>query len=228
MLPARLMAGDEIRVIAPSRSMAVIKGEQRKIAEERFVQSGFKVTYGNNIFEHDEFFSNSVKARIEDLHDAFSDPKVKAIITVIDGYNANQLLRHIDYELIKKNPKVFCGYSDITALNLAILQKTGLITYSGPHFSTFGAKAGFEYTQQYFLKAVTEENGSPVKASERWSDDAWYLDQDNRNFHKNEGYRVLQEGSAEGTIVGGNLCTLNLLQGTEYMPSRGYHLIHRG
>jgi muramoyltetrapeptide carboxypeptidase len=220
MVPSRLIPGDEIRIIAPSKSMAIIKGEQREIAETKLKQLGFTVTYGKNIDDHDEFFSNSIEARIEDLHEAFADPNVKGILTVIGGYNANQLLRYIDYELIKQNPKVFCGYSDITALSLAILKKTGIVTYSGPHFSTFGAKAGFEYTQEYFLKAVADGIEEYVlEASDTWSDDAWFLDQDNRTFHKNEGYRILQEGTGAGEIIGGNLCTMNLLQGTEYMPS---------
>ncbi|CAH0347356.1 putative murein peptide carboxypeptidase [Bacillus sp. CECT 9360] len=205
MVPSTLKAGDEIRIIAPSRSMAIIKGEQREIAEDRLKQLGFNVTYGKNINDHDEFFSNSIEARVEDLHEAFADRNVKGILTVIGGYNANQLLRSIDYELIRRNPKVFCGYSDITGLNLAILQKAGLVSYSGPHFSTFGVKAGFEYTQDYFLKAVTEAKEYTIEASETWSDDAWFLDQHNRTFHKNEGYRILQEGAAEGTIIGGNL-----------------------
>ncbi|MGE1099278.1 LD-carboxypeptidase, partial [Bacillus altitudinis] len=76
--------------------------------------------------------------RVEDLHEAFRDPNVKGIFTAVGGYNANQLLRYIDYELIKENPKVLMGYSDITAILLAIHKKTGLTTYSGPHFSTFG------------------------------------------------------------------------------------------
>ena len=219
MKPSRLQAGDEIRVIAPSRSLAIVKGEQRRLAEERLTELGFKVTYGKTVLFHDDFFSNSIEDRIEDLHDAFRDPNVKGIFTAIGGYNANQLLRYIDYDLIKENPKVLMGYSDITAILLAIYNKTGLTTYSGPHFSTFGMKAGLEYTMEYFKKAVIESEGYYLEPSETWSDDSWHLEQDDRTFHPNAGYMVIQEGEAAGTIIGGNLCTLNLLQGTEYMPS---------
>ena len=219
MKPSRLKAGDEIRVIAPSRSLAIVKGEQRRLAEERWTELGFKVTSGETVLYHDDFFSNSIEDRIEDLHDAFRDPNVKGIFTAIGGYNANQLLRYIDYDLIKENPKVLMGYSDITAILLAIYNKTGLTTYSGPHFSTFGMKAGLEYTMEYFKKAVIESADFYLDPSETWSDDSWHLEQDDRTFHPNAGYMVIQEGEAAGTIIGGNLCTLNLLQGTEYMPS---------
>ncbi|MFB7641479.1 S66 family peptidase [Peribacillus butanolivorans] len=219
MKPSRLKAGDEIRVIAPSRSLAIVKGEQRRLAEERLMELGFKVTYGNTTLVHDDFFSNSIEDRIEDLHDAFRDPNVKGIFTAIGGYNANQLLRYIDYDLIKENPKVLMGYSDITAILLAIYKKTGLTTYPGPHFSTFGMKAGLEYTMEYFKKAVIQVEDFYLEPSETWSDDSWHLEQDDRTFHTNSGYMVIQEGEATGTIIGGNLCTINLLQGTEYMPS---------
>ncbi|MGE7603772.1 S66 family peptidase [Peribacillus sp. NPDC097675] len=219
MKPSRLKAGDEIRVIAPSRSLAIVKGEQRRLAEERLVELGFRVTYGKTALVHDDFFSNSIEDRIEDLHDAFRDPSVKGIFTSIGGYNANQLLRYIDYDLIKGNPKVLMGYSDITAISLAIYQKTGLITYSGPHFSTFGMKAGLDYTMKYFKKAVLQDEAFELEQSETWSDDSWHLEQDDRTFHPNSGYMVIQEGDATGTILGGNLCTINLLQGTEFMPS---------
>lgn len=219
MKPSRLKAGDEIRIIAPSRSLAIVKGEQRRLAEERLMELGFKVTYGNTALVHDDFFSNSIEDRIEDLHDAFRDPNVKGIFTAIGGYNANQLLRYIDYDLIKENPKVLMGYSDITAILLAIYKKTGLTTYPGPHFSTFGMKAGLEYTMEYFKKAVLQVDDFYLEPSETWSDDSWHLEQEDRTFHTNLGYMVIQEGEATGTIIGGNLCTINLLQGTEYMPS---------
>src|SRR5213079_2607753 len=152
MLPNRLARGDEIRVIAPSTSMALVKGKQVEFAIERLTQLGFQVTFGKNVEDHDEFFSTSIEQRIEDLHQAFQNPNVKGILTALGGYNANQLLNYIDYDIIKANPKVFCGYSDSTAIHAAIYKKTGLITYYGPFFSSFGMKSGFDYTLQSFLE----------------------------------------------------------------------------
>lgn len=166
----------------------------------------------------DDFRSSSVAARAADIYSAFLDPNVKAIITVIGGFNCNQLLSHLDYELIRKNPKIFCGYSDITALQNAIFAKTGLVTYSGPHYSTFGMKQRFDFTLEHFVRCLFEEGPIVLKASANWSDDAWYAKQDDRNFLPNPGYTVLNSGEAEGTILGGNLCTFNLLHGTPFMP----------
>ncbi|WP_059170793.1 S66 peptidase family protein [Bacillus sp. FJAT-27445] len=219
MLPKRLAPGDQIRVIAPSRSMDLIKGEQVKLAVARLEGLGFQISFGKHVHGHDEFFSSSIEKRIEDLHDAFADPDVSGILTVIGGYNSNQLLRFIDWELIKNNPKLFCGYSDITALSLAIFKKTGLITYSGPHFSSFGVKHGLDYTLASFLEAATNDAPYELEPSDTWSDDPWYRDQENRTFIKQNGFLPIQEGSADGTLIGGNLCTMNLLQGTEFMPS---------
>ena len=219
MIANRLKTGDEIRVISPSRSLSIVDPINQKIAMERLEKMGFNVTFGENCYERDEFSSSSIESRIEDLHKAFSDPNVKAMLTSIGGHNSNQLLNYLDYSLIKANPKILCGYSDITALSNAIYAKTGLITYSGPHFSTFAIKIGMNYTIDYFKRALMMEETINVVPSEHWSDDQWFLDQENRTFLPNDGWYVINKGEAEGTIIGGNLCTLNLLQGTEFMPS---------
>lgn len=216
--PEKLSAGDEIRVIAPSRSMAIIGEETRRIAQECFDTLGLKLTFGKHVEEIDDFASSSIESRIEDFHEAFTDKNVKGILTVVGGFNSNQLLPYIDWDKVRNNPKVFCGFSDITALNNAILAKTGLVTYSGLHYSTFGMREYFEYCLEYFKKCVMSDEPINVQPSKEWTDDFWYLDQTDRHPEVNEGWLVLNEGSTEGRIVGGNLCTLNLLQGTDFMP----------
>ncbi len=217
--PVKLKVGDEVRVIAPSRSMAIISKENREIANKRFFDLGLKLTFGKRIEEKDEFVSSSINSRVEDLHEAFRDKNVKAIITVIGGFNCNQLLRYIDWDLIRKNPKIFCGYSDITALNNAIFAKTGLVNYSGPHYSTFGQELYFDYTLEYFKKCLLTDAEFKIEPSDSWSDDAWYMNQKDRNLVKNEGFWIINNGEAAGTILGANVGTFNLLQGTEYLPS---------
>ena len=155
---------------------------------------------------------------MDDLHAAFVDSNVKGILTVIGGFNSNQLLRYIDYNLIKKNPKIICGYSDITALNNAIYAKTGLITYIGPHFSTFGMIKGINYIEMYFKRCLFEAEHYFIEPSDLWSDDRWFEDQEKRTFIENEGPMIINEGMAEGYSIGGNLCTFQLLHGTEYKP----------
>ncbi|NTW61316.1 LD-carboxypeptidase [Candidatus Saccharibacteria bacterium] len=218
MFANKLKPGDEIRVIAPSRSLDIITEEVREIANARLAELGFKVSFGRNVEQIDDFKSSSIESRIEDLHEAFCDPNVKGILTAIGGFNSNQLFDHIDWELIRQNPKVLCGFSDITALSNSIYAKTGLVTYSGPHYSSFGQKLYFDFTLDYFKRCLMSDEPIVVIASDKWSDDHWHADQDNRVLIDNPGHLVINEGRAEGKIVGGNLCTFNLLQGTQYMP----------
>jgi muramoyltetrapeptide carboxypeptidase LdcA involved in peptidoglycan recycling len=218
IFPKKLKVGDEVRIIAPSSSMALISNENRKIANQRFFDLGLKLSFGKHVDECDDFNSSSIKSRVIDIHEAFSDKNVKAIITVIGGYNSNQLLKYLDWELIKNNPKIFLGYSDITILNNAILQMSGLVNYYGPHYADFGQKLYFEFTLDYFKKCLMQNESFEIFSSDNWSDDRWYKDQEKRTIIKNDGPVIINEGIATGTIIGGNLCTFNLLQGTEYFP----------
>ncbi len=216
--PPKLKKGDIVRVIAPARSLAIISQEVRDIAKSHFEEIGLVLTFGEHVEEKDDFNSSSIASRISDLHSAFLDKDVKAIISVVGGFNSNQLLDSIDWDIIKNNPKIFCGYSAITALNNAIFAKTGLVTYSSPHYSTFGQKLYFDYTLEFFKKCLMSQEKYSITPSKEWSGDEWYKDQDKRNLIENEGFWVLNEGNAEGVLLGANLCTFNLLQGTEYMP----------
>src|SRR6266568_5143944 len=185
VIPPKLRPGASVRVIAPSRSLAIIGPEVRAEADRKA---------------------------------AFADPGVDAILTLIGGFNANQLLTGIDYSLVAAHPKVLCGFSDITVLSNALYARAGLVGYSGPHYSSFGMKHHFGYTEAGFRACVMEDGPVTLAPSPGWSDDAWFLDQEGRRLEHGEGWWVLQEGEADGTIVGGNLCTLNLLQGTPFMP----------
>ncbi|MCY9190543.1 S66 peptidase family protein [Bacillus mojavensis] len=218
MFAPKLKPGDEIRIVSPATSMSILTNEAKLHAKTTLEQLGFRVTIAEHAEELNEFQSSSIESRVSDLHSAFFDPDVKAILTTLGGFNSNQLLRYLDYEKIKQNPKIFCGYSDITALANAIYKKTGLVTYSGPHFSTFAMKKGLEYIKNYFLACCASDEAFEILPSQEWSDDQWFLDQENRHFHPHSGPIVIQDGYAEGTLIGGNLCTLNLLQGTEYFP----------
>lgn len=218
MIPAKLKAGDEVRVVSPAVSLGFIPTEQRETAEERWRGLGLRISLSPNGEILDRFDSSPVEARVSDLHGAFADPEVKGMLTTLGGYNSNQLLGRLDYDLIRDNPKVLCGFSDITALATAIHARTGLVTYSGPHFTTFGMKRGLEYTIEYFGRCLMQGEPYNVEPANHWSDDPWYEDQENRRFIPNPGHEVLNEGEAEGRLLGGNLGTLALLFGTSYMP----------
>jgi len=218
IIPNKLKVNDEVRIIAPSRSLSIIDKQTQEIANTRFKELGLKLSFSKNCKSIDDFSSSSIEERIEDLHEAFLDKRVKAIFTVIGGDNVNQLLKYIDYDIVKRNPKIICGYSDTTALSNALSHKTGLVTYSGPAYSTLGMLKGIDFSINYIKKCLFSNEPYEVINSEQWSDDAWYIDQERRNFYKDNGIEVLNHGKAEGKIVGGNLCTINLLQGTEFMP----------
>lgn len=221
IVPQPLQKGDEIRVIAPSRGIKIIGKDAREIATRRFEEMGLNVTYGRHTVDEnwDSFGTSALDQRVDDLMEAFGDPKVKAVFTIIGGFNSNMLLPFLDYGLIKKNPKIFCGFSDITALLNGIYAQTGLVTFSGPHFSSVGMLKGIDYTLEGLQKMLFGAGRNEVVPSEEWSDDLWFLDQEKREFIKNDGYWNLCAGEAEGTIIGGNLGTFNLLQGTPYRPA---------
>lgn len=202
MIANKLNIGDEIRVIAPSRSLSVVRQDVFDKALKFLSNKGFVISFSKNSREIDETNSSSIESRVEDLHNAFLDKNVKAILTCIGGFNVNQILDYINYSIIENNAKILCGFSDITALLNAIYAKTGLVTYHGTHFTSFGFDKDIEYTNHYFEECLLKAEGYLIEPSEQA-----------------KKYYVIQEGSCEGEIVGGNLCTLNLLQGTEFMPS---------
>jgi muramoyltetrapeptide carboxypeptidase LdcA involved in peptidoglycan recycling len=220
IVPPRLRSGDTVRVVAPARSRALImEHDNTRWINERFAAMGLTLTFGEHVDEDDQFRSGSIEHRVADLHAAFADPAVTGILTVIGGFNSNELLPYLDFDLIAANPKVFCGYSDITTLQNAILARTGLVSYSGPHWSSWAMRDHFEPTGDWFRAAVMDDAAIVVEPARSWTDDLWFVDQDARTPVPNEGWWALRPGRASGRIVGGNLATLSLLQGTPYMPS---------
>jgi muramoyltetrapeptide carboxypeptidase len=208
----------KIRVIAPSRSLKMICDENISLAEKKLNKLGFEVSYSKNCLIKDEFVSSSINERIEDLHDAFLDKNVDIILSALGGYNTNQLLDYINYDLIKNNPKIIGGYSDNTVLLNAIYSQCGLVTYLSPTFHSFAMKKGLEDSIESFLKIISGEKYVLIDPK-IYSSDRWYDDQCNRIFFRNDGMIVVNHGKAKGKIVGGNLCSFNLLQGTKYMPN---------
>lgn len=216
--PQKLKKGDEVRVVAPARSIKLIGAETREIAAKRFAELGLKLTFGKHVLEEnaDMFMSDSIENRVEDVNKAFADKNVKAIFTVIGGFNSNQILDYLDYDVIAKNPKIFCGFSDITSIANAIHERGNMIVYYGPHYSSFGMLKGFEYTLENAVKMLMEEGVVDCQPSKEWSDDPWYRDQQNRDMIKNEGWWLVHDGKAKGVIEGGNIETYILLNGTKY------------
>ncbi len=219
VVPPRVRPGDQVRVVAPSLSRAVVDRALWPLIRQRLGSMGLRVTFGRHVDADDGSGSGAVAGRVADLHEAFEDPDVAMVLTVLGGFSSNELLPHLDWDLFRRHPTTFCGYSDITALNAAMLARSGLVTFSGPHWSTFGMRDHLEQTLMWFRQVVVGQAEVSVEPAAEWTDDAWFLDQDDRTVHPGEGWWPLQPGVAAGRIVGTNLCTLNLLQGGPFMPS---------
>jgi muramoyltetrapeptide carboxypeptidase len=218
IIPPKLYPGAEVRIIAPATSLNSMRSVVARQAHKRLEAMGLHVTYGENVYEEDDFDSSSVKSRVRDLHNAFLDPNVKAVISADGGFNSNQMLAHINWHIIKENPKILTGYSDITALQNAILTKTGLVTYSGALFWSLGIDSFFDYSKWYFEKCLFGTRPFEVHPSIDWDDDN-SEDESQAKDWIGKGLVTISEGEAFGTIVGGNLSTFGLLRGTEFFPN---------
>ncbi|MBI3990638.1 MAG: LD-carboxypeptidase [Candidatus Omnitrophica bacterium] len=202
--PKKLVSGDKIGIVTPSGPIWRHKEYLEKgmsILEEM----GFQVKLGRNALKVKGYMAGSDDERLADIHAMFSDPEIKAILCSRGGEVAMRLLPLLDYNLIKKNPKIFLGMSDITILLNAIYMKTGLVTFHGPSLawgincSHWGFKGMEPYSKRYFLKALTES--APIGTIEpllKW--------------------RVIRSGKAKGKLLGGNLDCVEKLLGTGYEP----------
>jgi muramoyltetrapeptide carboxypeptidase len=195
--PNQLKIGDKITIIAPSGPVNI---DIINKAKEYFENKGYKVEFGKNLNKKCDYLAGSDKDRLEDLHNAFKDIETKAIICARGGYGALRLLDKIDYEIIKNNPKIFCGYSDITLLNAMFLKRANLITFSGPMAqSDFGADID-TFTEKSFFNTVSN-NICTIKPNNPIA----YLD-----------------GNAQGILFGGNLASLSSLCGIEFVPNEDF------
>ncbi len=198
--PQHLQPGDTVGLIAPAS--AAFEPATIREGAETLQSLGFRVKVGKYIKEKYGYLAGSDKQRVTDLHQMFKDDEVKAIIALRGGYGSMRLLDLIDYNLVKKNPKIFLGYSDITSLNLAIYHKTGLVTFHGPvAISSFS-----KYTQQYFWKVVSSME-SPTEII--------HPDPDNP-LRPTAHLNTIRPGKATGRLVGGNLTLFTALLGTPY------------
>ena len=221
MIPDKLKPGNEIRIVAPARSASDINERVLEQAKTAIESLGLKVTFSKNAFSRNQRGCPADDKKIEDLHEAFIDENVKGVLAAIGGFNSNQMLGKINWQIIKDNPKIFGGFSDITVLNHAILAKTGLVTYAMPNFYCFGLLPEANYSLEYFRRCLFANQPTElvVQQSETFYDFPWNYDEvSSRQALENNGPRVVQSGSAEGVMIGGNLCSLNLLNGTEYFP----------
>jgi len=198
--PKALRAGDTVGLITPSSHVS--DPDRLALAERTARYFELAPKFGKSVRKREGYLGGTVEDRVEDLHAMFRDPEVKAVFAIRGGYGASQLLDRIDYDLIRANPKIFLGYSDITALHLAIQKRAGLVTFHGPivlsRFTPF--------TQTYFRKALfeTEPMGRVTNPP------------DTDPLRPAHILRTVRPGSARGPLAGGNLTLISTTMGTPY------------
>lgn len=197
--PKRLLKGDLIGIISPASTPDDLS---RINSGVKYLEKlGYKVLIGSNVGKNHGYLAGSDEERLNDLHSMFKNKMVKAIMCVRGGYGSPRLLDRIDYKLIKKNPKIFIGYSDITALQMAFLQKSNLVTFAGPMLAVDFHDEVSPFTEEFFWRIVTSNKKiGRIKSP------------------NSEKLYCLKKGSARGQIVGGNLALLVSLMGTPYFP----------
>ena len=192
IIPNKLKKGDTIGVVAPSNPIVGDNIEEIMRAKEKVEKDGFKVEFSKNLFSNTNGYSSTAKEKAEDVIYMFSNQKIKMIWCAKGGENSNSTFEYLDYDIIKKNPKIICGYSDITSLTNIITSKTGLVTFSSTNFKTI---------------ATDETDFSYNEAIKR------FVDCD-LSLGKSEDYKIIKSGIAEGELVGGNLSlTRGLVEG---------------
>ena len=224
--PERLNRGDTVAIISPSSGLAAIFSHRLDNAIKFLESEGYKVKEFPCTRKINGWESAPAKERAKDIMGAFTDPKIKAIICSIGGNTINKILKYLDFEKIKENPKIFIGYSDISVLHYALNKKCGLGTFYGQCAMTqFGEyPKPLDYTLKYFNKAVVEGQIGVIEASEKWTDEIldWSQKKDlerPRKLKENVGFEWLRAGKASGQIIGGCLHSIIHLIGTEYWPS---------
>lgn len=206
MKPKILREGSTVGVITPATYVS--DPDRVALAEKTLAYFGLKCKLGRNVEKRYGYLGGSVDERVSDLHDMFRDPQVDGVFAMRGGYGTPQLLDRIDYDLIRRNPKVFLGYSDITALHLAIHQKTGLLTFHGPM-----PLARFTpYTQAAFRRAIFSAAPLGAVSNPPESD----------QLRPSHTLRAIRPGKARGRLIGGNLTLVCTLMGTPYeIDTRG-------
>ncbi len=224
--PGLLKKGDTIALIAPSAGLSAIFPHRLENAIEFLKSQGYKIKEFPCSRTINGWESAPAEDRAKDIMSAFLDKEVKAIISQIGGNTINKTLKYLNFEKINENPKIFCGYSDISVLHYAINRKCDFSTFYGPCALTQLGEfpKPLDYTIKYFNKALVDGKIGEVEASKEWTDEIldWGQKKDlerARKMKENTGFEWLREGQSKGEIIGGCLHSITHLIGTEYWPN---------
>lgn len=220
IVPEPLRQGDTIGIVAPS-SQLDLPVEIKHQAYHFLQNKGFIIKEArdaNLVYGHT---AGSAKERADQIHQLVRDPKVKTIMSFWGGYNSNQLLDHLDFDMIKMNPKIFIGYSDFTTVNLAITSFSGLITYTGPSIISFTEPKQFDYTWESFENSCINRREVGYVPSAIYTDDLGYIEDPGRQrvLKENTGPVIFRGGQSNGLSMSANIMSLASLTGTHFLPN---------
>lgn len=219
----RLKPGDAIGIFSPSAPATYSSPKRFQRAKTFLEAKGFVIVEGKLTGKQDHYRSGSIKERAEELNELIRNPDIKCIMSTIGGMNSNSLLPYIDYEAFKQHPKIIIGYSDVTAILLAMYAKTGIQTFYGPALvPSFGEFEPFvHHTYEYFNDLLIEEPSLPyeMKVPPYWTDEFvnWEEKTKEKDQRRNE-WICVNKGIATGRVIGGNLNTIQGIWGSAYMP----------
>lgn len=192
--PKKLSPGDTIALVAPSEP---VEKEDVTKTKQYLESLGYKLKLGRHLFyKIGDYTAGTIEDRAEDVNWAFSDPEVKAVFMGVGGFAADQILDQINFEVVRKNPKIFVGYSDATILQFAFLARAGLVSFSGPNGAALFEQT--EFSLRNLWKVLTGEQTEKAEAITKWE--------------------VLRSGKGKGTLIGGNLDTICTSLGTQFDP----------
>jgi muramoyltetrapeptide carboxypeptidase len=191
--PPRLRLGDRVGIVAPA---GPVEPSEIEPALSLLESLGFRVRLGAHVYEKKEYLAGGDESRLADLHEMFRDEGVRAILCARGGYGIHRILERIDYSLARENPKILSGYSDITALLIALYRKSGLVTFHGPMAKNLSTNENRNL--EFLLELIT--SGGRIRFSL-------------------SGGRVIRQGKSRGVLLGGNLSLLCHLVGTRFMPA---------
>ena len=196
--PKKLQKGDTIGIIAPC---GVFSDPERLEKGIEFLESaGFKIKVSDKLFARERYMAGNNDVRAGEIEKFFADDDVDGIICARGGYGAIRLINQINYDIIRQNPKVFCGFSDVTALSIMFLKRAGLVTYSAPMINGDFGNDISDFTWENFKRAVMSDEPLVFVGQE------------------------IIGGEAEGLSFGGNLATLVSLCGVDFLPDEGFIL----
>lgn len=190
--PRRLKPGDRLGLVAPAG--IIYEEKEFEKMQAKLSELGLQSTFGKNVRKRHGYFAGTDRERAEDLNQMFADPDIDGIMAVRGGWGCSRILPHLDFKMITRNPKVYCGFSDNTTLHHALMEYSGLVSFHGPN----GNSDWTELTKKSFRSVVMESE----KAT----------------YRSKSSVQTVVPGRAKGKLIGGNLTIITTTLGTPYQP----------